>query len=207
MNWSDYAGAWKRQPLPVGETADLAALRDSFETKRRKMAATLRTRDWAEIVACVVLIAAYAGFWWRTGPSGWPMGIAILLIGGVGVKFGRERWRARRLRLSPDAPLLTKIEADIAELQHQRRMLLDVWSWYLAPCAGAILIHGYVIVARSKPWEPVRSPASVSVVVAATALVVWFAWAINRRAVRKQIEPRLAELEKLRRDAVASSDP
>lgn len=206
MNWSDYEAAWKRQPLPTGETADLAMLRDTFETKRRKLAASLRVRDWMEIVASVVLIAAYAGFWRNTGAAGWPMAFAILLIAGVGAKFGRERRRAHRLRLGPDAPLLAKIEADIGELQHQRRLLLNLWKWYLAPCAGAMLIHGYVIFARAKPWEPVRHPVSVAVVAACAILVLWFAWAINRRAVRKRIEPRLAELEKLRRDVLSPDE-
>ena len=33
-----------------------------------------------------------------------------------------------------------KLEADLAELRHQRRLLLNVWAWYLAPCLGAIII-------------------------------------------------------------------
>ena len=39
MNWNDYEAVWKRQALPVGADADLATLRETFETKRRKMAA------------------------------------------------------------------------------------------------------------------------------------------------------------------------
>jgi hypothetical protein len=33
-----------------------------------------------------------------------------------------------------------------------------------------------------------------------------FAWAINRNALRKRLEPRLAELEKLRNDVLSSGD-
>ena len=41
MNWNDYEAVWKRQELPVGADADLATLRETFETKRRKMGHTI----------------------------------------------------------------------------------------------------------------------------------------------------------------------
>ena len=34
------------------------------------------------------------------------------------------------------------------------------------------------------------------------AFVVWFAWFINYRALRQQLQPRLVELEKLREELV-----
>ena len=37
------------------------------------------------------------------------------------------------------------------------------------------------------------------------ALVSWGVWALNRRAVRKQIEPRLRELEDLRQALLSQS--
>jgi hypothetical protein len=204
MNWNDYEAVWKRQELPVGADADLKNLRETFETKRRKLAATLLVRDWTETSACVVVLAFYAWFWRSIGPSGWPMAVAMLLILGVAGVFLGERRRARRTRLGADAPLLAKIEADLAELRHQRRLLLNVWAWYLAPCAGAMLIHVGVMIHRSKPWQATREPLFLLGFGLCFALFLWFAWAINRRAVRKQIDPRLAELEKLRRDILTT---
>jgi hypothetical protein len=203
MNWNDYEAVWKRQELPVGPDADLAALKETFETKRRKLAATLLIRDWTEISACVVVVAFYAWFWRSIGPSGWPMAIAMLLILGVAGVFLRERRRTRRKRVGADAPLLAKIEADLGELHHQRQLLLNVWAWYLAPCAGAVLIQVGVMIRRAKPWEATREPLVLLGLGLCLALFLWFAWAINGRAVRKQIEPRLDELEKLRRDILS----
>ena len=99
MNWNDYEAVWKRQELPVGADADLTALKETFETKRRKLAATLLIRDWTEISACAVVVAFYAWFWRSIGPSGWPMAVAMLLILGVAGVFLRERRRTRRKRL------------------------------------------------------------------------------------------------------------
>lgn len=200
MNWNDYEAAWKRQPLPRGADADLADLKQTFETKHRKMAASLLVRDGVELLACAVVLVAYVGYWRKVGAIGWPMGVAILLILVVAGMFIRERLRARRLRLGTDASLLAKVEADIAELRHQCRLIGNVWKWYLTPCAGAMAIHFWVIVRRAPAWSPVREPWTIAAAVFFMALAIWFAWLINRRALRRRMEPRLAELEKLRQE-------
>jgi len=200
MNLSDYEAIWKRQPLPVGEQADLAELRKNFEGKHRKMAAALLVRDWAELLACVFMVFVYFKFWQYIGPSGWPLAFAMLLILGVAGVFIRERLRSRRNRLDANAPLLAKIEADLAELRHQRRLLLRVRAWYIMPCAAAMVIHAIVIVRRTRPWDPIREPLSLGAIGLFIVLLCWLVWAINRSAVRKQFEPRIAELEKLHRE-------
>ncbi|HWA24841.1 MAG TPA: hypothetical protein VG734_04130, partial [Lacunisphaera sp.] len=202
MNWNDYEAVWQRQPLPHGRETDLAELRQTFETKRRKMAAALLVRDWAEILACAVVVANFLFYWKKVGAAGWPLAGSVVLILGVALLFLRERWRARRAQSRPDASLRTKVELDLAELRHQRRLLLRVWIWYLAPCAIAMLIQAGVIIRQTPPWDPLRGPLSLALIVAFIAGVCWFAWWINRRAVRLRIEPRIAELEKLHRDLV-----
>lgn len=196
MNWNDYEAIWKRQPLPVGETANLAELRATFETKRRKMAVTLLVRDLIELLACAFVLWAQIRYWKKIGPTGWPMSIAILMILFVAGIFIRERLRARRSRLGADASLLAKVEADLAEQRHQRHLLLRVWAWYIAPCAVAILIHKSVLLSHAGE----RDPRSFVISVIFTAALCWLVWALNRRAVRRRIEPRIAELEKLHRD-------
>ncbi len=207
MNWNDYEAVWKRQPLPRGAAADLAELHATFETRHRKLAATLRVRDWSEFTACLAGVAAYVYFWKKTGPAAWPMAGAIFLILCVAAFFLRERRRASRRRLGADAPLLAKVEADLAELSHQRHLLRDLWGWYLAPVAGAIAIHFWVIIRRAPAGSPLHEPPVVAGFGLFFATAIWFAWFINQRARRKRIEPRIAELEKLRHDLIASSIP
>lgn len=204
MNWNDYEAVWKRQPLPVGAEADIAELRATFETKRRKLAAAIQVRDYAEAGAGLIIAAAYAFFWWQLGRAGWPLAFAIVLILGVVGFFVRERLRARRLRLGADAPLVAKVAADIAELRHQCRLIRSMWAWYLAPCAGAMVIQGWVIIRRAPAWSPLHAPLFLLGLGLFFAVVFWFAWLMNRHALRKQLEPRLAELEKLHRDLTQS---
>jgi len=216
MNLNDYEAVWKRQELPVGANADIAALRETFETKRRKAAATLFARDLLEGLTGVFVSGVFAYVWWQVGREGWPLVFAIALVLGVSGFFVRERFRAHRIRLGAEASMLTKVEADIAELHHQRRLLLNLWSWYLMPLAAAIVVVsltlGRVLMIKAPPvfFTTLReNPVALFWIVLYFAgvlpLCFWGAWAINRRAVRKQIDPRLAELEKLHADLLASS--
>jgi MFS family permease len=205
MNWNDCEVIWKRQPLPLGEKADVGELRRRFDEKHRKMAAAIFARDVAEAGAAL-LVAAVIGFlWWKTGTHGWPFGLALLLVLGVGGVFVRERVRARRSPLGPDAPLLTKVAADIAELRHQRELLLRMRTWYLGPVFAAGMVVSLVITIQSSPWSVVRSPWFQLVFTGGYLLLSWFAWIVNRREIRQRIDPRITELEKLHADLRASA--
>lgn len=205
MNWSDYEMIWKRQKPPLGAGADVTELKDTFEAKRRKLYAALLVRDYSETAAGLLGGGAFALLWWKMGRVGWPIGIALLLILGVCSVFVRERLRVRRLRLGADAPLLAKVGADLTELQYQRQLILKLWWWYLGPILVAVAIIGCTI-SRSRPaWDIARDPVFITGHWILNTALFWFAWEINRRAVRKQIEPRIAELEKLRRDLLSAS--
>lgn len=200
MNWNDWEMIWKREELPRGADADLATLRETFDAKSRKLAKGLLARDILEASAGVFGAGALALIWWKQGRAGWPTGVSIILVLGVSGVFLRERLRAHRSRLGPDAPMLARLEAEMAELRHQRRLFLGMWQWYLAPVGAAIVIVSLTI-ARSRPaWDISRDPLFLGGYFAFCGLLFWGVWVANRRAVRKRVEPRLVELEKLRAD-------
>lgn len=204
MNLSDYEAVWKRQPPPVGASADPTMLKQTFEKKSRQQAAHIQVRDYAEASAGIFVAIAYGFHWWQIGPAGWPLAIGILLILWIVVCFLRERLRTRRSQVSPSTPLLIKVSRDLTELHYQRQLSLKVWAWYIAPGAGAMLAQSIVIFHQSKPWSVIREPAGIVSMILLISLPCWFAWLINLRAVRKTIEPRIAELEKLQRDLLGS---
>ena len=145
MKWSDYEAIWKRQRLPVGASADLGGLMETFESKRRKMAATLLARDILE-GGTGLLGSVGSGFaWCQLGKSGWPIAFALILILSVVGVFVRERVIAHRNRMGPNAPLLSKVDADIAVLRQQRRLVLRLWQWYLGPTAASVVIVSLTI--------------------------------------------------------------
>lgn len=203
MNWSDLESIWKCQELPAAENADLAALRQTFEVKRRKMAASLYWRDLREAIAGLSAAGFFSYAGWHQGKAYWPFSLAVLLILGVTTFFILERIRARRERLGSETPLLAKLEADIAELNHQRRLLLNIATWYLAPCIAAWAIV-LVTVIVNKPPAGLRQKLFLGCYVAFCAFLTWGIWALNRRAARKKIEPRIIELERLRNDLLST---
>jgi hypothetical protein len=205
MNWNDYEAVWKRQELPIGADADVAKLRLTFETKRRKLAATLLARDLLESGAGLLGCVFLAFLWRKIGAAGWPIGLAMVLIFGVSGVFIRERLRARKFQVGEDAPLLTKVDADLANLRHQRRLLQTIWWWYLGPLLVAILLCHFTLARQGPAWSPQHDPLFNAGFVLFYLFCIVFAWLINRRAGRKQLDPRIDELEKLRRDLLSGS--
>jgi len=200
MNWNKFETLWKRQELPVGANADLVITKQTFEAKSRKLARSLFWRDLREAAAGLIVVGFLIRQGWLMGKAGWPIILSAVLVLGLSVFFVRERIRARRERKGPDAPLLVKLDADISELQRQRRLLQNVGAWYIAPCVLAI-----VIARANSPAAQSQSPRFVLCYTALVAFICWRVWAMNRRAVRNKINPRIEELEKLRRDLLTSS--
>jgi hypothetical protein len=204
MNWSDLEMIWKRQQLPRGADADLATLRSTFEKKSRQQAKTLLVRDSAEALAGAVVMMFIAVVWWHQGRAGWPAGIALLLILGVTLFFARERWRARRRHLPAEAPLLMRLDADIAELKRQRHLLWNVVWWYLAPIGAAIGLMSYSLGRGRQSWEVTGQWWFLGFYWLFVVALLFWIWRVNRRTVRHRVVPRLVELQKLRADLMAT---
>lgn len=203
MNWNDYEAVWKRQPFPQGAEADLAGLKAGFETKHRKQAATLLVRDWTEMIAGLVVCLAFGAIWRAHGAAAWPIGISLLLVLAVCGVFAGGRVRALRLRMAANTPLLAKVHADLAELRFQLRLLRTIWWWYLGPILAAVLIVHFTLTGLSPAWSPQRDPVISAGFVGFYLFCMGLVWWMNRHAIRTQLEPRIAELEKLRADLAA----
>lgn len=201
MRWSEVEGVWRRQEVRESGLAGAAALRRTFEAKSRQWARRLFWRDAREAVAGLMAAAAFVYFGWRGGMAGWPSLLCVLITLGFVAFFIRERLRVRRLHSGPDAPLLTKVTADIAELQHQRRLLLNVTRWYVAPLAGvcAILL-GTTVWTHWQRFHTAAAALTLTGTVALVVVVFWSVRALNHRAVRRVLDPRLRELEQMRND-------
>ena len=203
MNWNEWEFVWKRQDLPVGAGADVAKLMETFEAAHRRMARVLLVRDLTEASAGVLVSGVFAFTAWRMGRAGWPIAIVVALCLGVTGVFLWERVKARRTRTGPGAALLEKVEADLAELRHQRSLLTNVAWWYLAPLFLACMIVMATVTARTPHGSLQRAPLFMAGMILFFLALYVGVWVINRRAVTKQLDPRLAELDKLRREILS----
>jgi hypothetical protein len=215
MNWNDWEMIWRRQEPPVGADADLAMLKRTFEAKRRKLACGLLVRNLVEGVGGVFGAAVLVGFALYVGARGWPILIGAALILGVSVVFLRDLLRIRRNRLGSEAPLLARIEAEIAELHQQRRLLTNVGTWYFLPYLAAGAIAAITLARTTGPKAPpghlialLTTPITLAwiiILTGTTGFSLYWAWRDNGINARKRGELRLEELEKLRRDLLSSA--
>jgi hypothetical protein len=203
MNWDELESLWKRQEPLSEPSADLETLRNTFGEKSRKLARNLFWRDLREAVVGVGVAGFLASVAWHRGKGYWPFAFPIFVILGVSLFFVLERTRVRKTALKPGAPLLAKLEADIAELRHQRRLQSNVATWYLAPLMGALAIILATLAGNQPRFVKTLShQLFLAGYIGFCIAITWGIWALNQRAVRRGIDPRISELERMRASVV-----
>lgn len=97
--------------------------------------------------------------------------------------------RARRLipQPNPERSVIEFLRAERKALRGQRDLLGSVWRWYWGPIA--LGVTGFFISIRGWHW----TSSAYVIAVLLVSLVIEYA---NRRAVRRNIEPALRELDK-----------
>lgn len=194
MNWNEMEQLWRQ--APAAAPAEWNA--QEFAARRERLARTLARRDWLEAGAGIFVAAIFAGFLWFLGITAWSGWTAVGLVLLVSIGFVRERRRARRLRPEPEVSLRRQIEGEIAELQHQRRLLQRVGWWYLLPLGAAALLFAWALlafVAERTGHFDAGFLARFGIAVLVLHVTVWW---LNRRAITQQIEPRLRACEAAR---------
>jgi hypothetical protein len=197
MNWTELERAWQDAlPRYQAPTWDVGR----FEQQHRRLARTLARRDWLEAGVSFAVAAVFTAVLWPLGPKVGPAWGAVVILVVMGLVFVRERRRARALRPDPGAPLRERIEAEIAELEHQRRLLGSVLWWYILPFLAVVGLLLWGVHAAlpgpvtSEAW--LRIGGFSAVCLGLSGVIVW----LNREAVRRSIEPQLRDLERLRAD-------
>lgn len=197
MNWNEIEAAWQAQLPQFSPPAWSLA---EFEDQRRRLARRLAWRDWSEAGASLVVAGVFGATLWLFAADDWRGWLAVVILLGIAVKFARERRRAARARVQPEASLLVQLEAEIAELRHQRRLLQDVARWYLLPIMAAMALFGWALVRSiaaagvAVEWSPLMLIGLASLALAAGV------WWLNRFTVRTWIEPQLAARERAREE-------
>jgi hypothetical protein len=203
MNWDDLRKVWDQQILPEWTAPDLAQLEREFSMKQRKMTRMLFWRDIREAALGIFVAAIIARTGWKMGAQGWPVAFAVIMLLGLSAFFIRERFRARRAQPAFDAPLLVRLDAEIAEQRRQHHLLSHVVGWYLGPILSAGAIFGATILVRAPlPVMPRLAAGAMMIVILAVSGVatVW----LNRRVVKRVVEPQLRELEAWRQNLITS---
>lgn len=199
MNFEDMQKVWQGQPAgdaptPEESAATLARVR----TASRKFDGQIFWRDVREVAASLLVAVIFGRAAREAAASGqpaWPAAAAALLALGVGMYFLGTRWEARRLGAGRGGDMAAELRRGIAAVEYQARLLRRVAWWYLLPLGlsvGLMMLQYVLYAGDTAPWWARLLIASV--MIGPMAWIYRWIYRLNQKAVREEMEPRLAEL-------------
>jgi hypothetical protein len=177
-------------------TEELTRLTDEeilalVETRSHRFQRQIRFRDWRELIAGGFVAVMLAPAILR-GPLLARAG-ALIVIAGIGFiaykLFAARRLTTRRAA-NPALPVATALRAELAEVEAQIALLESVAWWYVSPTIGGSIL----LVAGTRGtagWLFTLGYAVFAV------LLGWGIIALNRRAVRRTLQPKRDEITTL----------
>lgn len=195
MNPDELQQLWQSQTAGRRLTFDANLLRQQVERNKRGFETMLFWRDAQEIGVSLLMVPFWVWIGWKMElPWTWYLCIpALLWIAGFMIA---DRLRHRRRRPQAGDPLRDCAEAALAQVEHQIRLLRNVFWWYLLPpmlAMAAFFAHCAWNI-REAGW---RAELILTGAVTVVALVLWGVYWLNRTAVRHELEPRRDELQAL----------
>jgi hypothetical protein len=199
MDPDDLKEAWREQASRGRLTVDAARL-DEEVRKRRQFDSVLFWRDVREVGVSLVMIPVWIYMGVELSlPWAWYLAVpAFLWIAGYMLA---DRRIQRRREAGPGEPLRRHVESSLRQVEHQIRLLRNVFWWYLLPLALPILaFFGQVAwrVRKIPPWW--GSLAFFAIGAAIVAVVFTGVYKANQYAVSAGLEPRRRELQELLAD-------
>jgi hypothetical protein len=195
MHPDDIKDIWQNQTTHTPLAVDAGLVLKEIQHSERQFATTIFWRDVREVGTSLVLIPVWLVLGVKNSlPWTWYLAIpALLWIAGF-MLVDRRRHRPKPAEHSE--PLRACVERSLAEVEHQIRLLRNVFWWYLLPLALPMFAF-FAQVSWKEPlggWlSAVAFVVLCGIVSGVFALVYW----LNLTAIRTQLEPRREELEKL----------
>ncbi|HEX6047906.1 MAG TPA: hypothetical protein VFZ21_01510 [Gemmatimonadaceae bacterium] len=185
MTLDDAKVDWDAQtPVWTLSDDDVLAL---VRSEARRFDRRIRLRDWREMIAGgvgVALIAPVA----VNGNTLTRLGVAVLIVGFIGIAIKLHRARRVRGADRTDAPVAEMLRAERAKVEAQIRLLESVLWWYLAPIAiGVVMVFAGL---DGPTWTTLGYAAVVGV-------MAWWIRRLNAYAARERLYPHRDELTRL----------
>ena len=185
MNASELEHIWQRQERTAPSPENLARITGRVREVDRKFRRTIWWRDLREIGAALVVAAffAVAGQTWLCWISvGSALFIAAVLI-----------WSRLVLKRAPeDSDVIGRLRQMLRETEMQINLLRSVLWWYLLPCGVGMI--AFVLDHSRGQFDFSKISTSYLLIFGTTMAAVYW---LNQRAVRKVLEPRRANLERV----------
>jgi CubicO group peptidase (beta-lactamase class C family) len=194
MNLDDFQKSWQSQDAAKTISINTDALLNEVRRNQQQFRTTIYLRDVREVGITAILIPVFI-FMGRLlhNWTNYLVAAACFIVGGY-ILLDRRR----RRKNSPDSgdTLANCVVASLAEVRHQIWLLKNILWWYLLPLFVPLII--------SMCWPALQSRDPILAKMAfllgpigVVTLVYGFLYWLNQRAVKKYLEPRQRELEKL----------
>jgi len=195
VKWNDLSRLWNAQHAPVMPEAEIESLLDRVRRHHRAFRRTVFWRDLRESLVGL-LLAAFFSYIAFTETGYGRAGAFILVAACLGITgvFAWTRMHARAIRHSGAENLRREMEAALAEVEFQIRLIRNVRWWYLLP-----LVIGIMAWLFGSLLESPTLSSLVGFVLVFPIVGIVFAWVdkLNRNAVREDLTPRAESIKSL----------
>ena len=193
MNFEDFEKSWQSQDAAKKISINADVLLNEVRRNQLLFRTRIFVRDAIEVGVAAVLVPVFIAAGLKVS---WTLHLCAFGCFVVGAYFVVDRWRQKKKMPDLHGSLKACTNTSLAEISHQIWLLKNVLWWYLLPIFVPIMIFfGWVAWQVPAPVTAkfLRLLPHASFVVLLYAGIYW----LNQFAVKKQLEPRRKELEKL----------
>ncbi len=206
MNLDDFQKSWQSQDAAKTISINADVLLNEVRRNQKEFHHTILRRDMIEVGVAAVLVPLFTYWGWKGQWTSYLVAFGCFVVGAY---FLVDRWRQKKKTPNVRGSLKECATASLAEVNHQVWLLKNVLWWYLSPLYVPIIMFF-----GETAWKT-QGPAGAKIIVAlttlflagfATVLYAGIYW-LNQFAVRKSLEPRRQELEKLLNELGTEKNP
>jgi hypothetical protein len=179
----DLRNLWQNQ-----EVDEMKISIDELRAKAAKFQKRIHSRNLREQVACLLVIIGFGWSFFRPSPIVPRISFALMMAGAIYVAW-HLRVKGTAKALPPEMAGASCLEFYKRELEKQRDLVGNVWTWYLGPLIPGIallVIWAIATLPPAKRWYPMPF-ATLSVI------AFWIIDRTNRRAAQ-QLNHQIEEL-------------
>lgn len=182
MNFDELETVWRGGD--DGRSAEEAQAIESARARAEQIDRAVRRRDWLETLIALAMAPLFG--WMALNSASWTSTLGAWIVTAACLLIPVRLRLARRATPDRGLPVARAVEAELAAIRAQQRLLGSVAWWYLTPLgAGVILFFS---------GAPVSTWTKVAYAAAVVGIYVWML-RLNLHAVRAKLDPVARELE------------
>ena len=193
MNFDDFQKSWQSQDAAKFFSINADVLLNEVRRNQQQFRRTIFWRDVREVGVAALLVPVFICAGWKYH---WTLYLSAFSCFVVGADMVLDRFQQKRKTQDLHGSLKDCTATALAEVSHQIWLLKNVlWNYILPGSVTTLLFFGWC--AWSMPFPVAAKIIFLLFLVGFVLLTDVFIYWLNQFAVKKTLEPRRRELEKL----------